>query len=115
MVKVLLLVASLALVPSLTSTAAIRAAAKTKPALFSIFPKHVGKAACRIPRKGSTPVSGTCSTRVTKGPGYSGRITVTFRETWNGGRLEHTWRVLESPSGRPLAVRSSGDRPPQLG
>ena len=115
MVKVLLLVASLAFVPSLTSTSAIRAAAKTKPALFSIFPRHVGKAACRIPRKGSTPVAGTCSTRVTTGPGYSGRITVTFRETWNGGRLQHTWRVLESPAGRPLAVRSSGDRPPQLG
>jgi hypothetical protein len=115
MVKVLALVASLVLVPSLTTTSAIRAAAKTRPVLFSIFPRHVGKAACRIPRKDSTPVSGTCSTRVTVGPGYSGRITVTFRETWNGGRLAHTWRVLESPAGRPLSVRSSGDRPPQLG
>jgi hypothetical protein len=115
MVKVLLLAASLAFVPNLTTTSAIRAAAKTKPALFSIFPRHVGKAACRIPRKGSTPLSGTCSTHVTVGPGYSGRITVAFRETWNGGRLAHTWRVLESPAGRPLSVRSSGDHPPQLG
>lgn len=113
--KVVLLLASLVLVPSLNSTSAIRAAAKTKPALFSIFPRHIGKAACRIPRKGSTPVTGTCSTRVTVGPGYSGRITVTFREAWNGGRLQHTWRVLESVTGRPFAIRSSGDRPPQLG
>jgi hypothetical protein len=115
MVKAFLLVASLVLVPSLTSTAAIRAAAKTKPALFSIFPRHVGKVACQIPRKGSTPIPGSCSTRVATGPGYSGQITVTFRETWNGGRRQHTWRVLESPAGRPLAVRSSGARPPQLG
>jgi hypothetical protein len=115
MVKVFLLVASLVFAPSLTSTSAIRAAAKTRPALFSIFPRHIGKAACRIPRKGSTAVAGTCATRMTIGPGYSGRITVTFRETWNGGRLQHTWRVLESPAGRPLTVRSSGDRPPQSG
>ena len=120
--KVLPLVVSVVLAPSvatgapsLTSTSAIRAAAKTRPTLFSIFPKHIGKAACRIPRKGSTPVSGNCSTRVTTGPGYSGQITIRFRETWNGGRLEHTWRVIESPAGRPLAIRSSGDRPPQLG
>ena len=104
MVKPLLVLASLAL-----------AAARTKPALFSIFPRHVGKVACQSPRKGSTAIAGTCATRVATGPGYSGRITVTFRETWNGGRLQHTWRVLESPAGRPLSVRSSGDRPPQLG
>ena len=102
---------------SLTSAGAIRAAMKVKPGLFSLFPKRIASKPCRIPRgRSGTSIPGTCATRVTVGPGYSGRITVSFSETWtaDGARVRHTWRVIESPAGRPLEVRSTGAPAPQL-
>jgi hypothetical protein len=101
----------------LNSTRAIRAAKQTKPTLFALFPERVGTTACRIPLHGTQrAIAGRCATRVAVGPGFSGRITVFFTESWSRGstRLKHTWRVIESPVGRPLTVQSVGSPPPQL-
>lgn len=80
---------------------------------FSIFPSATGSRRCRVPRgslsrRGHGAVSGTCTTSVSVG---TTRIVVSLRADWQlRGRspASHTWRVIETVSGRPIAVRSSG-------
>src|SRR6266481_5487029 len=109
--------------------AAVRAAVNDSGILLPFRPAHIGRRSCVIPRgglamAGTHPIRGVCETRVLRRPGSR---VVTLRENWSapdfvdsGGqqfrqpdprrkRLNTTWLLTVSPSGKVLAGRLRGD------
>lgn len=74
-------------------------------ATFRGFPTRPAVAARNVRQKNGTVIRATCTTQaVAQGKD----MAVIFRETWNNGKAEHTWRVIVSPTGAILARDSTG-------
>ncbi len=111
------------------------ALARRSDGLFSIFPARPGTKRCTIPGGGlrTTPLRGTCTTRIRAAGTHEPALLVSFTETWGpppcppGARCpylvpqHHTWTVVETePIGtatahlRIAATRQSGPTAPQF-
>lgn len=97
--------------------AAIRAARKTDPLLFAIFPRVPGKRACALPTGGMTQQAllATCRTRVSYPNTHGhGEVRVEFRESWGSGRFS-SWTMWEElPTMKVLVTKLHGKPAPQL-